>query len=181
MKELKAENERLRGLLREARTTFEMWKDVAPAISLCADIDAALSQQAEPAGAQTCKCEGLCEQRGLASDEVDATCRAIHGGPAGAQDERDSFKRYRLAGEFCVSRGIDDDSEIRPKILDAFCSGYACAGRPVQTKQQPVADVMQLVEALSALRGCIMETRGPDAHSALVLADAALAAQGLKP
>lgn len=32
----------------------------------------------------------------------------------------------------------------------------------------------KLVEALSALRGCIMETRGPDAHSALELADAAL-------
>lgn len=34
----------------------------------------------------------------------------------------------------------------------------------------------ELMEALSALRGCIMETRGPDAHSALELADAALAA-----
>lgn len=34
----------------------------------------------------------------------------------------------------------------------------------------------ELVEALSALRGCIMETRGPDAHSALALADDALAA-----
>lgn len=30
-------------LLREARRTFEMWKDVAPAISLCADIDAKLA------------------------------------------------------------------------------------------------------------------------------------------
>lgn len=38
------------------------------------------------------------------------------------------------------------------------------------------AECDALVEALSALRGCIMDTRGPDAHSALVLADAALAA-----
>lgn len=26
-----------------------------------------------------CGCGGLCEQRGLASDEVDETCRAVHG------------------------------------------------------------------------------------------------------
>jgi hypothetical protein len=32
-------------LLREARSTLEMWKDVAPAISLCRDIDAALAQK----------------------------------------------------------------------------------------------------------------------------------------
>lgn len=44
------------------------------------------------------------------------------------------------------------------------------------TAPQPSPDVDVLVEALSALRGCIMETRGPDAYSALVLADAALAA-----
>lgn len=62
--------------------------------------------------------------------------------PAPAQGERDSFERYRLAGEFCASRGIDDDSEIRPKILDAFCSGYACADRPAQTEQQPVSEVL---------------------------------------
>lgn len=31
-------------LLREARATLEMWKDVAPAVSLCADIDAALAK-----------------------------------------------------------------------------------------------------------------------------------------
>lgn len=43
---LKEDNEKLRGLLAEARTTFEMWKDVAPAIRLCADIDKALAKQA---------------------------------------------------------------------------------------------------------------------------------------
>ena len=37
-------NEQLRGLLKECRTTLEMWKDVAPAVSLCADIDAALAE-----------------------------------------------------------------------------------------------------------------------------------------
>jgi hypothetical protein len=31
-------------LLRECRDTFEMWKDVAPAISLCADLDAKLAE-----------------------------------------------------------------------------------------------------------------------------------------
>lgn len=36
-------------LLREARTTLEMWKDVAPAISLCADIDRVIAQAIGPA------------------------------------------------------------------------------------------------------------------------------------
>ena len=31
-------------LLIEARRTLEMWKDVAPAVSLCADIDAAIAR-----------------------------------------------------------------------------------------------------------------------------------------
>lgn len=31
-------------ILREARATFEMWKDVAPAKSLCADIDSLISK-----------------------------------------------------------------------------------------------------------------------------------------
>lgn len=31
-------------LLKEARATLEMWKDVAPAVSLCADIDAAIAK-----------------------------------------------------------------------------------------------------------------------------------------
>lgn len=30
--------------LKEARRTLEMWKDVAPAVSLCADIDAAIAK-----------------------------------------------------------------------------------------------------------------------------------------
>ena len=37
------ENFKLKSLLTEARATLEMWKDVAPAVSLCADIDAMLS------------------------------------------------------------------------------------------------------------------------------------------
>ena len=55
-------------------------------------------------------------------------------------------------------------ADIRPEDV---------AGLPALYETAP--DVATLVEALSALRGCIMETRGPDAHSALVLADAALA------
>ena len=41
-----AEKERgdLLSLLKEARSTLEMWKDVAPAVSLCADIDAAIAK-----------------------------------------------------------------------------------------------------------------------------------------
>lgn len=34
----------LLSLLKEARSTLEMWKDVAPAVSLCADIDKALAK-----------------------------------------------------------------------------------------------------------------------------------------
>jgi len=41
--------DRAKALLREARATLEMWKDVAPAVSLCADIDACLlSSTAQP-------------------------------------------------------------------------------------------------------------------------------------
>lgn len=39
---------RMRELLAEARTTLEMWKDVAPAISLCADIDKVLAATPAP-------------------------------------------------------------------------------------------------------------------------------------
>lgn len=34
----------LLSLLEEARSTLEMWKDVAPAVSLCADIDKAIAE-----------------------------------------------------------------------------------------------------------------------------------------
>lgn len=34
----------LLSLLKEARSTLEMWKDVAPAVSLCADIDKAIAK-----------------------------------------------------------------------------------------------------------------------------------------
>ena len=46
----------LRGLLVEARATLEMWKDVAPAVSLCSDIDVALAAPAPPeaVAAETC-------------------------------------------------------------------------------------------------------------------------------
>jgi len=41
--------DRIEALLREARATLEMWKDVAPAVSLCADIDTVLlSSTAQP-------------------------------------------------------------------------------------------------------------------------------------
>lgn len=46
-----AKDARLIELLREARATLEMWKDVAPAVSLCKDIDAAiLASKATAAG-----------------------------------------------------------------------------------------------------------------------------------
>lgn len=45
---------------------------------------------------------------------------------------------------------------------------------PEPTAFRTALVVSGLVEALTALRGCIMETRGPDARSALELADAAL-------
>lgn len=37
------DHDKIVALLREARATLEMWKDVAPAFSLCADIDRALA------------------------------------------------------------------------------------------------------------------------------------------
>lgn len=39
-----AERAELLRYLKEARRTLEMWKDVAPAVSLCADIDAAIAR-----------------------------------------------------------------------------------------------------------------------------------------
>ena len=41
---LKEINVELLSLLKEARSTLEMWKDVAPAVSLCADIDNAITK-----------------------------------------------------------------------------------------------------------------------------------------
>jgi hypothetical protein len=41
---LEAENKELFDLLKEARATLEMWKDVAPAVSLCADMDKAIAK-----------------------------------------------------------------------------------------------------------------------------------------
>lgn len=38
-----AQAPRMLDLLKEARRTLEMWKDVAPAVSLCADIDKVLN------------------------------------------------------------------------------------------------------------------------------------------
>lgn len=52
-----------------------------------------------------------------------------------------------------------------------------CDIEPLKVENESLQkDISVLVEALSALRACIMETRGPDAYSALLLADAALAA-----
>ncbi len=45
--ELTAQRDEAMKLLAEARRTFEMWKDVAPAVSLCADIDAAIAKSKE--------------------------------------------------------------------------------------------------------------------------------------
>ena len=44
MRENDRRDAEIEGLLREARITLEMWKDVAPAVSLCEDIDAALGE-----------------------------------------------------------------------------------------------------------------------------------------
>jgi hypothetical protein len=109
-----------------------------------------------------------------------AAAPTVKAEPATAQDERDPFKPYRLAGEFCVSRGIDDDSEIRPKILDAFCSGYACADRPVQTEPVPAQDerenwsvaLLQVAVVLEALRSSDSATRLANMDAGKVLGEA---------
>lgn len=41
---LLARNAELLRLLKEVRPTLEMWKDAAPAVSLCDDIDAAITK-----------------------------------------------------------------------------------------------------------------------------------------
>lgn len=45
---LTAQRDKLAGLLRESLEAHKMWADVAPAVSLCADIDAALAEVNKP-------------------------------------------------------------------------------------------------------------------------------------
>ncbi|WP_343743349.1 Lar family restriction alleviation protein [Herbaspirillum huttiense] len=45
----KQETDKLRGLLEECSATLKMWADVAPAVSLIKDIDAALAEVDKPA------------------------------------------------------------------------------------------------------------------------------------
>lgn len=45
---LKQQRDELTGLLRESVATLRMWKDVAPAVSLCAAIDAAIELAKQP-------------------------------------------------------------------------------------------------------------------------------------
>lgn len=156
-KALLAEIESLRNGLKNARYRIEqgrVWNGMGWTLTglhaqrqqkALDEIEAALSQQAEP-------------------DHVEDMRAMVE--PALANDGREAFKRYRLAEEFCVSRGIDDDSQIRPKILDAFCSGYACADRPAQTEQKPAvqrkykdwAIVRQSESAVSIVSGATYVT-----------------------
>ena len=43
VKQIEAQRDELLKLVKECRATFEMWKDVAPAVSLCNDLDAAIA------------------------------------------------------------------------------------------------------------------------------------------
>ena len=117
----KAENERLRGLLRDLLIEVYVEDDVEPediAISeqIKADIHAALSQQAEPCVFHDSDREACQQYSGQVPCE-----------PAPAQDEREAFEAWvrseNAAG--CVA--------------DMQRGWMARATRPAQTEQQPVA------------------------------------------
>lgn len=71
---------------------------------------------------------------------------------------------------------IDQTTPLEPEPGNPMWSRRIQLDEVIAERDKLRDECEELVEALSALRGCIMETRGPDAHSALVLADTALAA-----
>jgi hypothetical protein len=132
----KAENERLRGLLRDLR---EITSEYAWDADLEARVDAALSQQAEPvepAPAQPCRspyCEcdaGKCTHPGF----YDARHE-----PAPAQDEREAFEaamRKVHAGDLRHLESWKDGGYYVHHIEEMWQLWKAA--RPAQTEQQPM-------------------------------------------
>lgn len=118
----KAENERLRGLLRELR---EITSEYAWDVDLEAKVDAALSQQPEPTDTYTAVDMATAAARGFRDGQA-----AVEQAPA--QDEKAAFDDWYPLG--CPGAGVTAHLSARA----GFRAGAAWQRtRPAQTEQQP--------------------------------------------
>lgn len=143
----KAENERLRGLLREVRVLLanSSYK-ISGTAAFLSSIDNALSRQAEPV-----RCPGTEDAASMDSDSaqeqytaVDMAKAAAQGfrdwhkaAPAPAQDERDAFEAHMRMGGYGNPEKHQDGSYVS-SAMELWWQGWkARAARPAQTEQQP--------------------------------------------
>lgn len=116
--ELQANNQALRELLQACAEAFgeiqgfhSTDRDICN--SMTVRIRAELARQGGPK-VGSCGCDGLCRQRDLASDEVDKTCRAVHGAEtpepeqvhASTSDDEAGLNEW-AAGKFRHGRFVD--------------------------------------------------------------------------
>lgn len=197
----KAENEKLRGLLRECAGQIDLLievyveddvepEDIAISEQIKADIHAALSQQAEPQ--QSREAEGLLpewwmEQHTEPSDTytaVDMATAAAQGfrdgqaavEQAAAQDEQQPIYLYRRKGQDAFAT-CDEDRFEELSTHHLFETKLAYAAPIAQTAPQP--EQSGLVEALEEIAsGLQAEFAWEVAEQALAAYRAALSAQG---
>lgn len=168
----KAENERLRGLLERIRTTCCQVRDAqdldtAPGLSAAESLheqieklDAALSQQAEPASyghidqfgelassavsfsvpapAQQAICDAITYGVGMIAEGKRVEPMSIYE-QAPAQDEREAFEAHMRLGGYSNPEKHPDGSYVS-SAMELWWQGWkARATRPAQTEQQPVS------------------------------------------
>jgi hypothetical protein len=121
----------IESLLREARTTLEMWKDVAPAVSLCADIDKALA--------------GVSSSN-LQPSQVSEGIRKL---PLKAADV------YLFVdcdtGQYCEARGENGDELWNEESIRALLSEAAALAEQVQGQQKSEEFMRGVIASLGAL------------------------------
>ncbi len=144
----KAENDRLRGLLREAAITLDGWRNTDELDDLAEKITAALTQQAEPADTYT------------AVDMATAAAQGFRDGQAAveqaaAQDEREAFEARMIleAGPGAADlwiKGNPGAGYSNERVNDHRFGWVAClewmATRPAQTEQQPLMWVSRVLK-----------------------------------
>jgi hypothetical protein len=121
----------IESLLREARTTLDMWKDVAPAVSLCADIDKALA--------------GVSSSN-LQPSQVSEGIRKL---PLKAADV------YLFVdcdtGQYCEARGENGDELWNEESIRALLSEAAALAEQVQGQQKSEEFMRGVIASLGAL------------------------------
>lgn len=155
---VRLENERLRGLLREAAITLDGWRNTDELDELAEKITAALSQQAEP------KCCAPTEEELRLLNSGEYTPQELWGDykpscpkcakPAPAQDEQEAFEAHMRLGGYSNPEKHPDGSYVSC-AMELFWQGWkARAARPAQTEQpeQPEqGDLKPLLNAGAAL------------------------------